>query len=244
MCGRYSGRNIERMAYVISVITGEPYEKVLASYREHLQPKPRFNIAPAQNNVVVAPEPAAPPQARIMKWGHFAAFGPGSPPTFLINARSETALQKRTFARAMQERRCLVPADGFYEWKRDAKGRSQQAYYFQRKDGAAYMMAGLRWPAEGDQPEHYIVLTTAPNELLEPIHDRMPVILPDDAAKRWIDPAVSGEQARELCQTFPAAAMTSHPVSTIVNSAKNDVPECIVPVLTAEPAPDPQGELF
>lgn len=244
MCGRYSGRDIERMAFTISLITGEPYEVVLARYRQST-PKPRFNIAPSQNNVVVAPGAARKPTVSTMKWGNFVSFAPASPPTFLINARSETALEKRTFSKALKERRCLVPADGFFEWKRDEKGRSKQAYYFQRKEGAAYCMAGLYWPAEGDQPERYIVLTTAPNELLEPIHDRMPVILPEVAAKRWVDPATTGEEARGLCLTYPAAEMVAHPVSSIVNSAKNDVPECVLPVLPhAQIEETRQGELF
>jgi putative SOS response-associated peptidase YedK len=222
------------MAYVISVITGQPFEEILGRYLHHLKGVPRYNIAPAQENVVIAPDGTNQLQAVAMKWGNFVSFDPTSRPTFLINARSETALQKRTFSKAMRERRCLVVADGFYEWQRDEKGRSRQAYYFQRRGGEAYTMAGLRWEAQDDQPARYIVLTTAPNALLEPIHDRMPVILTEDAAKRWIDPATSGEQARELCQPFPAAEMTSHPVSAIVNSAKNDVPECVVPVQTGD----------
>lgn len=233
------------MAYVIAIIMGEAYEDVLARYRFALGGKPRYNIAPAQQNVVVAPDGGEKARATTMKWGHFASFAPGSPPTFLINARSETALQKRTFARAMNERRCLIPADGFFEWKRDGKGRSQQAYYFQRAGGEAYVMAGLSWPAEGDQPARYIVLTTAPNELLQPIHDRMPVILTEDGAKQWIDRSLTGEQARPLCVPFPGAEMTSYPVSSIVNSAKNDVPECVVPVLRLpDPPQESQGTLF
>jgi putative SOS response-associated peptidase YedK len=232
------------MAYVIAIITGEAYEDVLARYRGHLHQGVRYNIAPSQTNVVVVPQDNGP-QATTMKWGHFATFAPGKPPTFLVNARSETALEKRTFSKALKERRCLVPADGFYEWKRDAKGRSQQAYYFQRRGGEAYMMAGLYWPAEAEQPENYLVLTTAPNELLEPIHDRMPVMLPEDDAKRWIDPALSAEEARQLCRTYPASEMTAYPVSTVVNSAKNDVPECIVPVMVAPTSPhESQGSLF
>jgi putative SOS response-associated peptidase YedK len=242
MCGRYSGKDIERMAFTIAHITGEPYEVVLARYRRGEFGGIRYNIAPSQNNVVIAPRDKKPGTTK-MKWGNFVSFAPASPPTFLINARSETALEKRTFSKAFKERRCLVPADGFYEWKRDAKGRSKQAFYFQRKGGAAYCMAGLYWPAEADQPERYIVLTTAPNELLEPIHDRMPVILPEEAANRWLDTATSGEDARSLCLTYPAAEMTAYPVSSVVNSAKNDLPECIVPVM-AEPEIEPQQELF
>jgi putative SOS response-associated peptidase YedK len=236
MCGRYTFQQAEAMRRLIESLTGEAYEAMMA----------RFNVAPSQVNPVLVPGPARKPRAAKMKWGTFVSFSPEAPPSFLINARSETALKKRTFAPALQARRCLVPADGFYEWKRDPKGRAKQAYYFQRTGGEPYLMAGLRWDPEGDQPDRYIVLTTAPNALLEPIHDRMPVILTGDDALRWVDPAVTAEQAVALCRSYPADAMTAHPVSTVVNSARNDVPECIVPVSDSpelEP-PSAQGELF
>jgi putative SOS response-associated peptidase YedK len=233
------------MAYVISVITGEDYDVVLARYHAHYTQAPRYNIAPSQENVVVVPAPRHGPRMAKLKWGHFRSFARESSPTFLINARSETALQKPTFKAAMNQRRCLVPADGFYEWKRDERGRAKQAYYFTKKDGGAYFMAGLSWPAQVDQPENYIILTTSPNELLKSIHDRMPVILTDETAKQWIDESLSGEQAVALCQTFPAAEMNGYPVSAAVNSAKNDGPECIVPVARCEEPPkESQGTLF
>lgn len=236
MCGRYTFQQAEALRRLIESFTGEAYEAMLA----------RFNIAPSQVNPVIVPGPARKPRAVKMQWGTFVSFAPDSPPTFLINARAETVLQKRTFTQAIKERRCLVPADGFYEWKRDPKGRAKQAYYFQRTGGAPYLMAGLHWDPEGDQPDRYIVLTTAPNALLEPIHDRMPVILTGEAAERWVDPAVTGEQAVALCRSYPATGMTAHPVSTIVNSARNDVPECIVPVSDSPEVEQPgaQGELF
>ncbi len=242
MCGRYTGRNVERMALIISHITGEDYEVVLARFRQSDAGGARYNIAPSQQNVVVAPLDAGAPAAGTMRWGNFVSFGPGSRPTFLINARSETARQKKTFSDAIRTRRCLVPADGFYEWKRDEKGRSLQAYYFQRKEGAAYWMAGLYWQEDPEQPRRYIVLTTAPNELLEPIHDRMPVMLTEDDARRWVDQATPEENALALCRTFPAAEMQAHPVSDFVNKPANEGPACIEPV---EPKARPvQGELF
>jgi putative SOS response-associated peptidase YedK len=242
MCGRYSGRNIERMALIISVITGEKFETVLARYLRAANGGVRYNIAPSQQNVVVAPAADGNPVAAAMKWGTFVSFSPQSAPTFLVNARSETALEKRTFREAFQKRRCLVPADGFFEWQRNAKGRPQQAYYFQRKEGAAYHMAGLCWPPEGDQPERYLILTTAPNELLQPIHDRMPVILTDDMARQWIDPSTSSTEAGALCRTYPASDMIAYPVGSVVNNARNDVPECVVPVIPE--AGEIQGTLF
>lgn len=234
MCGRYTIKNPDQLAALISRLTGEPYEIVRA----------RYNISPGQRSPTIRITPR-PQRVRERQWGHFARFAPEEPPMFLINARSETALQKRTFASALRERRCVVPADGFYEWKRDAKGRSKQAYHFQRREGAPYVMAGICWDVEGDQPDRFIVLTTAPNELLAPIYDRMPVILRDDAIDEWLDPKVPAEQAMDLCVPFPAAEMAGYPVSAIVNNAKHDVPECIVPVESAaEPRAEEQGTLF
>jgi putative SOS response-associated peptidase YedK len=234
MCGRYTIKNPDLLAALISRLTGEPYAIVRA----------RYNIGPGQGSPTVRRAPQRP-RALEQKWGHFARFTTDEPPMFLINARSETALQKRTFTQALRERRCVVPADGFYEWRCDAKGRSKQAYHFQRQEGAPYVMAGICWDAEGDQPDRFIVLTTAPNELLAPIYDRMPVMLHEDAVEQWLDPKVSAERAMGLCVPFPAADMTGHPVSTIVNNAKNDVPDCIVPVQPlAELPAEEQGMLF
>jgi putative SOS response-associated peptidase YedK len=234
MCGRYTIKNPDLLAALISRLTGEPYEIVRA----------RYNISPGQGSPTIRVTPQ-PHRVLERKWGHFARFAPDEPPMFLVNARSETALTKRTFAPALRERRCVVPADGFYEWKRDAKGRSKQAYHFQRREGAPYVMAGICWEPEGDQPDRFIVLTTAPNELLAPIHDRMPVMLREDVVEQWLDPKVPAERALGLCVPFPAAEMTGYPVSTIVNNAKNDVPECIVPVQpAAEPPAEEQGSLF
>lgn len=234
MCGRFTIKDPARMAALIAQLTGEPYEVVRA----------RYNVSPGQASPTIRATSRSRP-VRERKWGHFAPSPAGGPPMFLVNARSETALQKRTFAPALRTRRCLVPADGFYEWKRDARGRTQQAHYFQRQGGAPYVMAGICWEAEGDQPDRYIVLTTAPNALLAPIHNRMPVMLPDDAVEPWLDPQVPAERAMGLCVPFPAAEMTGHSVSTIVNNAKNDVPECLVPALASpEPPAEEQGTLF
>lgn len=234
MCGRYTIKNPDLLAALISRLTGEPYAIVRA----------RYNISPGQGSPTIR---LAPRPHRVLerKWGHSAQFAPGEPPKFLVNARAETALRKRTFAHALRERRCVVPADGFYEWKRDAKGRSKQAYHFERREGAPYFMAGMCWDAEGDQPDRFLVLTTAPNELLAPIHDRMPVMLRDDAVEQWLDPKLAAEQAIRLCVPYSAGEMTAYPVSTIVNNAKNDGPECIVPVQpAAEPPAEEQGTLF
>lgn len=237
MCGRYALKNPDAIARLIARLTGEPYELV----------RGRYNVAPGQINPTVRKVKSEPHKilAEEMKWGHFAQFSPEGPPTFLINARSETAMTKRTFAAGVRQRRCVVPADGFYEWKRDDKGRSKQAYHIQLKDGEPYWMAGIFWEPEGEQPTRYIVFTIAPNALMAPIHDRMPVILRDEEAKLWADPETPIERATGLFRAYPADGMEAYPVSALVNSVANDVPDCVVPVLRGPESPkEEQGALF
>ena len=170
------------------------------------------------------------PCGALLKWGTLVRFDPAKPPTLLINARSETAPAKPTFKKALVERRCLVPADGFYEWQRHSP-TNKTPFMLQLKDGAPFFMAGLRWEADDDQPERYIVLTTAPNELMSPIHDRMPVILQGHEARRWLEPRpLTAAEYGALVEHIPAARMQARVISSLVNNARNDTPEIIVPV--------------
>ena len=153
----------------------------------------------------------------------------------LINARSETAAEKPSFRSAFRHRRCLIPADGFYEWGR--RGGIKQPWLFGLRDGAPFSFAGL-WEiwtvpdaaaltgslaerSPGDTIQTCTILTTAANETVAPVHGRMPVILPEDAYDAWL----SGEQVP--LAPYPADEMTSYPVSTFVNKASNDDPRCI-----------------
>jgi len=195
---------------------------------------PRYNIAPSQ-------EVSAVIQNRETGAREFRPFRLGLVPSWakdpaignrMINARSETAATKPTFRKPLRERRCLILADGFYEWKRE--GTRKQPHYIKLRDGAPFAFAGLwdHWaPADGDPVETCTILTTTPNEVLQPIHDRMPVILPSSAYNVWLDPAMRDvEPLQAVLTPYPAKEMTAYPVNTRVNNPANDTADCIAPL--------------
>jgi putative SOS response-associated peptidase YedK len=149
----------------------------------------------------------------------------------MINARAETVAEKPAYKAAFRRRRCLLPADGFYEWR--SEGGRKQPYFIRLRDGGLFAFAGLWEDWEG--PDHSCVesctlLTTEPNELMRPIHNRMPVIVSQDAYDLWLDPAVE-DTARllRLLRPCPAESMQAQPVGTLVNNPRNDCPDCISP---------------
>ena len=194
---------------------------------------PRFNIAPTQP--VAAVRRAAdrsPPERRLVwfRWGLIPGWA--KDPAIgnrMINARSETAAEKPSYRAAMRRRRCLVVADGFYEWQR--AGPRKQPYFIHLRDDRPFAFAGL-WEAwEG--PDHSSVesctlLTTEPNELVKPIHNRMPVILDPEDYDRWLDPALEEPHALSpLLRPFPSDQMEAYAITTHVNSPAHDDPRCI-----------------
>ncbi len=188
---------------------------------------PRYNIAPSQPvGVVVRGQNATKPEFRLMGWGliPFWAKDP-SIGAKLINARSETVTEKPSFRAAFKYRRCLIPADGFYEWQKTQRG-AKQPFYFSMAGNDVFAFAGL-WESWNDI-ETCTILTTAANSLLQPIHDRMPVILSSEDYGRWLDPKVQGGQVlSDLLRPYPDEVMQAIPVSTRVNSAKTDDALCI-----------------
>jgi len=148
----------------------------------------------------------------------------------LINARAETLAQKPAFRAAFRSRRCLIPADGFYEWKK----KSKQPYFIARKDGRPVAIAGLweHWESpDGSVIESFTIITTRPNELVKSIHDRMPALLPEDAWDGWLDPdADLGELQSALLTLFPADELDAWPVSSRVNSPAHDDAGLIEPL--------------
>jgi putative SOS response-associated peptidase YedK len=190
----------------------------------------RFNVAPTQGMPVVI-APAGQPQAITMRWGIVPFYARKDPkPQQLINARSETVTEKVTFRQSVQKRRCLVPADGFYEWLRESPAR-KTPYYIRLRSGAPFWIAGIYEKAAPPFDAGYALLTTRPNELMRPIHDRMPVILPTSNALDWLKPGpIAPALVAQFSEPYPAEEMCAHPVSTIVNNARHDVPECVVPV--------------
>jgi putative SOS response-associated peptidase YedK len=156
----------------------------------------------------------------------------------LINARSETVTSKPSFREAFESRRCLIPADGFYEWKRTEKAK--QPFHFGMADDSLFAFAGLwdRWKeASGQAVESCSILTTTPNALLADVHDRMPVILNPEHYDLWLDPGFRrAETLKEMLNPFDATLMKRHPVSTRVNFVKNDDPECAAALQAVNPA--------
>ncbi|WP_256377882.1 SOS response-associated peptidase [Synechococcus sp. PCC 7502] len=153
----------------------------------------------------------------------------------LINARSETVSEKPSFRYAFKHRRCLIPTDGFYEWQRvEGSKTKKQPYFFGLKDANIFAFAGLweRWESpEGDIIETCTILTTEANDVVRPIHDRMPVILDPKDYEIWLDPNLTSiDRLTPLLKPYPPEAMTAYPVSSNVNSPKNNTPECKQPV--------------
>lgn len=193
---------------------------------------PRYNLAPSQDAPVVGVNPNTPDARtmRLMHWGlvPHSARDAAKP---IINARAETLAQRAAFRWLLPRRRCLVPADGFYEWRKE--GRLRTPMRFTLRNGEPFAFAGLwdRWLRPDGTPLYsFTIVTTNPNSLLEPVHDRMPVILlPEDEAK-WLDPANTDPAALSpLLKPFPAELMDGYSVSRTVNSAVNDSPDCIAP---------------
>ena len=194
---------------------------------------PRYNIAPTQPVAAVRVNDAGKKELTHLHWGLIPAWakdlGMGAR---MINARSETVTEKPAFRAAFKYRRCLIPADGFYEWQK-LNGK-KQPMYIMAQDGGVLAIAGIweRWMSpDGSEIESCSLLTTSPNELLQPIHDRMPVIIAPADYDAWLDPKVQqAEMLQPLLRPYPAALMTAYPVSLLVNSPFNDTPDCIRPV--------------
>jgi putative SOS response-associated peptidase YedK len=183
----------------------------------------RFNVAPTQAIPVVRQTDAGRELA-VVRWGLIPSWSkdPKSGP-LLINARSETAAEKPAFRSAFKARRCLIPSDGFYEWKKI--GNKKQPYHFHLANGQLLAFAGLweRWK----EIESCTILTTAANELSGQFHDRMPVILSPNDYAEWLDP--QAKEPRKLLTPFPASDMAAVAVNPIVNNARNEGPDCIEP---------------
>ena len=193
---------------------------------------PRYNIAPTQPVPVVVVEPASSRRVLVeRKWGLVPRDALGKERGF-INARAESAASKPAFSEAFAERRCLVPATGFYEWQQ-VDARRRQPWLIRLASGAPFALAGLWEPPPAALPgalPTFTILTTQPNDVTRTVHDRMPVIVAPASYARWLDPALRAfEELRELMAPFPAQALTAYPVSTHVNNAAFDDPACLAP---------------
>jgi putative SOS response-associated peptidase YedK len=207
---------------------------------------PRYNIAPTQPIPVIRQNPKEPRrELSLMRWGLIPLWSKDmSGAAMMINARAETAATKPAFRDPLADRRCLIPADGFYEWKRT--GKAKQPYCFEINDGALFAFAGLwdRWKdPSGQWVKSCSILTTTANAVTSAIHDRMPVILDPADYDLWLDPGMNNADAvADLLKPFDAHKMRSSPVSNRVNHVINDDESCSTPVDL--PVEQQQSELF
>ena len=193
----------------------------------------RYNLAPQQDAPVIIIRDGVRVQ-ETMRWGliPFWAKDP-SIGNSLINARAETLAEKPSFKHACKRRRCLIPADGFYEWRK-GPGKKKTPVRITLKSGKPFVFAGLweTWqPSEGEKILSFTIITTEPNELIKPIHHRMPVILHADAEDEWLNTDIQDtERLSTFLKPYPAEEMKFYEVSDLVNSAGNDVRQCILPL--------------
>jgi putative SOS response-associated peptidase YedK len=234
MCGRFTISEVpDELADQCCLIDSVPIE-------------PRYNIAPSQMVPVIAfgssdgsgacilkPGEGGRPSGRILihlKWGLVPGWAKDpSIGNRMINARAETVAEKPSYRSAFKRRRCLMLADGFFEWKK--QGGSKQPYHIRMQDRSLFAFAGLweHWSGgDGSIIQSCVLITTTPNELVKEIHDRMPVILPRDRYDAWLDPANQDKDTlKSMLKPHPADDMTAYPVSTRVNNPANDTRDLI-----------------
>lgn len=212
MCGRFTLRSSRRI-------------KLEGARNLDLPLEPRYNIAPNQNVLTVG-DFGAGLEARLLTWGLIPSWS--SDGKGFINARAETLEEKPSFSESFRFRRCLIPADGFFEWKRS--GREKRPFYFQLDDEMPFAFAGIwdTWSNRGAPVTSCAIITTAANELVGELHDRMPAILLHEFQDAWLDPKTDRAVLTEMLKPFPSLRMKTHPVSSGVNSPDNDTPDLLV----------------
>jgi putative SOS response-associated peptidase YedK len=217
MCGRFtSSQRRETIAERFQVDVPDSYSE-------------RYNLAPTQQALIVR-EREGEREAAMTRWGLLPHWAKDDRISYkLINARAETLLEKPAFRSLVGKYRCLVVADGFYEWTIGPNGK-KQPIHFRLADGGAFGFAGL-WTTkkadDGEILESCTIITTCPNELVAPVHDRMPVILPAEVERNWLDPEISKDHALSLLRSFAAETMVSALASPLVNSVRNDEPSLL-----------------
>ena len=217
MCGRYTLRT--------------PVDSLVERFKIDEYPSsilPSYNIAPTQEVAAVVEEDEER-KLELLRWGLIPSWAddPGIGAR-MINARSETVAEKPSFRRAFKERRCLIPADGFYEWQKTNGGK--QPYYLRMRSGRPFAFAGLweNWKGDGEEIRSCTILTTNPNDLAREVHNRMPVILPPEVYEVWLDPDLrETDQLLSLLAPYPPDDMEAYLVSRRVNSPSNNEPSCV-----------------
>ena len=219
MCGRYSLiAGADQLALRFDFDAGA------------LHLSPNFNVAPSQSVLTVRAAEGPHREAALMRWGLIPSWAKDKSIGYkMINARAETVAERPSYRTALQRRRCLVIADGFYEWQREGKARRPMRITLQ--SGEPFAFAGL-WETwrdpEGERLQSCTIITTTPNELVRPIHDRMPVILPPDLEPLWLDPDVKDPAVlSNILAPYPPENMQAYEVSALVNTPSNNNPEVI-----------------
>jgi len=221
MCGRYTLR-----------ITSQELAEFFDLLREP-ETTPRYNIAPTQNVLAIrAASDNSTREAVAMRWGLIPSWSKSLTGPPLFNARSETVAEKPSFRTAFRRRRCLIPADGFYEWQA-LTSKQKQPHYITLRSGQPFAFAGLweSWqPPDGSRVESCTILTTSASPFMQPLHDRMPVILSPAEFAPWLDSKLTEpEQLLPMLDQYPDNEMTEFAVSSLVGSVRNDSPELIHP---------------
>ena len=206
----------------------------------------KYNIAPGSFIPAVRqPARAAKAELTELRWGLIPSWAKDDTGSPLVNARAETLASKPSFRDALRARRCILPASGFYEWEH--RGRAKQPWLFRRRDEQPFGLAGLweSWRApDGRVLETCAVITNEPNELMRPIHDRMPVMLTPEQFAPWLDPRITQpDDLASLLHPPRAVTMTAMPVSTHVSSVRHEGPECIAPAPAEKIGEGPQLSL-
>jgi putative SOS response-associated peptidase YedK len=231
VCGRYS------------LATTSPADvRARFPVGESIEIRRRYNVAPADDVVAVTVDREGIPRGELLRWGLVPSWAERQDIGLkMINARAETAATRPAFRRAYERYRCLIVADGFYEWK-PTPGARKQPFHISSTDQPLFAFAGLWsiWHApDGGTLRSCAILTTAANETVAPLHDRMPVILAPGAEAAWLDPATPVAALAKLVAPLAPERTALRPVSTAVNDARYDGPECLSP-----PVPSEQATLF
>lgn len=193
--------------------------------------EPKYNISPGQNVPIIIKEETR--KCAIMRWGLVPSWSNDPLIGFqMINARSETVAQKPSFKNSLRKRRCIVPSNGFYEWKK-LDNKTKTPYHIKMKNNKPFGFAGLwdTWNIDGGNLATFTIITTSPNELIKPIHDRMPVILKKEDEDLWLNPDIqNSDEVLHLLKPFSSDDMETYEISTYVNNPRNEGEKCIVPV--------------
>jgi len=220
MCGRFAlatEKKILEMLFDLEI-------------RTNIDLRPRYNIAPSQQIAGLRLSPQnGEKELTVFKWGLVPFWARDqSIGSRMINARAETVATKPSFREAFKKRRMLIPASGFYEWKKE--GKSKQPYYITRKDGRPFSFAGLweHWGQGGESLQSCAIVTTEPNELLAPIHNRMPVIIPVEKYDNWLSPESDANELKYLLAPLTPEELILYPVTPLVNNPANDSTDLLI----------------